>query len=461
LGAETFSERPDGPEAARIRTGTPYLRIAAVVAIAAGILGAGILGPHPSHDGAASSASVAPSPGSTAVALVEPTKPASRSGAPEDGPRQLQAITGLRQVPQVPGETLTRLPLQITSQSFAIVGTRLFYVVETDRIESSVIDSAADPQTLVTVGQCQAIDEIAAAGRSLLYVVTFPGGPSATIGRCAGFDQMNWEIWLMDLPTGHTHKVASGIRQTPSSDVAEVPIHIALTADSYAFDRPVDVADPDSPETVEVHAMDGRLLWSASTGGHVADVLLGGGKLAVVTQPLLALGTQTLWLADSGRPRLLEVAEQVTSAALSADGSFLSWDTLLQVGFSSDSFVPNIGIEDTRSGAASFLPQPTTADIEFPSEPIVSLTAHGVVAAWFATAPDGTVYPAFSRLEEVVSGSGSGVDPRALEPAGRSGFLVGVQQPVWMTVQGSSLIWVAEGIDGRSAIAFEANLDNL
>ena len=461
LGAQTLTEEPVGTESTRIRTGRPYLRVAAVAAIAAGILSVGILGPHPSQKVASASVSAAPT-GSTAVALVEPTPPpAAASIDPDEGPRQLQAITGLRQVTQVPGETLTWLPLQITSRSFGIVGKRLFYVVDTDRIESSVLDSAADVQTLVTVPRCQAINQIASAGNSLMYVVTFATGPSVTIGSCAGFGQTTWEIWLMDLPTGHTHKVASGIRQTPGIDVAEFPIHIALTASSYAFDRPNDVADSGGPETVEVHAIDGRMLWTASTTGHVADVLLGGGKLAVITQqPRPALGTETLWLAGSGKPRLLEVAEQVTSAALSADGSFLSWDTLLQVGLSSQSFVPNIGIEDTRSGAVTFLPQPTTADIAVSSEPIVSLTAHGALAAWFATAPDGTAYPAFSRLA-AAPGAGTALGSEVPATAGRSGFLESAQQPVWMTVQGNSLIWVAEGRDGWSAIAFEADLTNL
>jgi hypothetical protein len=151
LGPQTLTEEPVGPESTRLHTGRPYLRIAAVVAIAAGILSVGILGPHPNQNAASSSASVAPSPGSTAVALAQPSAPAPASGAPGDAARQLQAITGLQQVTQIPGETLTWLPLQITSRSFGIVGKRLFYVVAGDRIESSVIDSTADPQTLVTV----------------------------------------------------------------------------------------------------------------------------------------------------------------------------------------------------------------------------------------------------------------------------------------------------------------------
>jgi hypothetical protein len=463
LGTQTLFEGPDGPEATRIRAGKPYLRIAAVAAIAAGILAVGILGPHPSPNAASASATVAPSPGSTAIARVpEPTSAAAGpSGTPEDGPRQLQAITGLRQVAQVPGETLTWLPLQITSRSFGIIGRRLFYVVAGNRLESSVLDSTADPQTLVTVSSCQAINQVAAAGNSLLYVVTFPAGPSATIGGCDGFGQITWELWLMDLPTGHTQKVASGIRQTPGIGVAEFPIHIALTASSYAFDRPDDIADSGGPETVEVHAIDGRALWTATAGGHVADVVLGGDRLAVITQqPWPDLGTETLWLADSGQPRLVEIAQGVGSASLTSDGAFLSWDTLLQVGLSLQSVTPDIGIEDTRSGVVTFLPQPVTADLQVSSDPRVSVTAHGGVATWFATAPDGTVYPAFSWLA-AAPGAGAAPGAEAGAASWRSGFLESAQQPVWMAVDGSSLIWVAEGRDGWSAIAFEADLDNL
>jgi hypothetical protein len=366
----------------------------------------------------------------------------------------------------VPGETITWLPLQITSRSLGIVGKRLFYVVAGDRIESSTIDSTADPQTLVTVPSCQAINQIAAAGNSLLYVVTFPAGPAATVGGCDGFGQITWALWLMDLRTGDARKVAQGLRQTAGIDVAEFPIHMAITDTAYAFDRPNSVADAGGPETVEVHAIDGRTVWTTQTEGHVADVMLGGGELAVVTQkPWPTLGTETLWLADSSHPELREVSLTVSSASLSADGAYLSWDVNLHVGLSRQSLVPDVGIEDTRSGKVTFLPPPTTADVVGSSNPTVSVTGRGVVVAWFATAPDGTVYPAFSWLGSAAAAaggaSGAGGGPGSEIGAIDSGFLESVQLPVWMAVEGGSLIWVAEGRDGWSAVAFEVSLDRL
>ncbi len=85
----------------------------------------------------------------------------------------------------------------------------------------------------------------------------------------------------------------------------------------------------------------------------------------------------------------------------------------------------------------------TTTVSPLTASPVVALTSQGFLIGWLGTAADGTVYPAFNWL------------------GGSSGFLESVQQPMWITVSGTTLVWVAEGLDGWSAVAFEADLSAL
>jgi hypothetical protein len=436
----------DGPEPDRIRLGRPYLKIAAVVALAAGILGLGYLGPHPATHVTAQPSSqspISPVP-SPAVARADPTAVPSATPTP-DSPRLLQALTGLPQVGRASSETISWLPLQITSKSPSVVGNRLFYVVGGDHVESSVLGSTADPKVLVSVPRCQMINQIAAAGGYLAYVVTFPGRPSATVGGCDGFGQVTWSLWLVNLATGSVREVASGLRQSDDIGVAETPIHIALTPSAYAFDRPDAGTGSSTAATVEVHSMDGRTLWTTRTDARVTQVMLGGDELGVVTQQVApGVVTSTLWLADPAHPRLREVARPASSASLSPDGAYLTWDLEVITGLSRGSVMPDVGVEETASGKFTFLDPPTTTDGNAPTQPIVSTTPKGPIVAWFAASPSGTLYPAFYWLA-----------------SGKSGFLESVQQPVWMAIVGSSLIWVAEGADGWSSTAFAADLSAL
>ena len=425
----------DEPESTRLRLGRPYLRIAVVVAFAAGILGLGYFGPHAGP----SASSGSPSPSESRSAALAPG--ATQTLVPGSGPQQLTAVTGLTQMAGVPGEQISWLPLQITSDKPALVGRRLFYVVGGDRIESSMLGSNTDPQTLVTTPRCQAINQLVAAGNYLLYVITEPAGPAASIGGCDTFGGvLGWTLKLVDLRTGASRTLAQGQRLRTSIDIDEFPIHVAATATAYAFDRPNAASDSGGDETVEVHSFDGRTLWTTTSQGHVADVSLGGDELAVVTQtPWPKRGTSVLWLANAANHQLLEISQPASSASLSADGLYLTWDLTLRVGLS-PTLRPDIAVMDTASGDTTFLPLLTTAGPLTTARPVVTRTVRGPLVSWLATAPDGTVYPAFSWL------------------GGRSGFLESVQQPVWTALQGTTMVWVAEGRDGWSAVAFEADL---
>lgn len=68
----------------------------------------------------------------------------------------------------------------------------------------------------------------------------------------------------------------------------------------------------------------------------------------------------------------------------------------------------------------------------------------GPMVAWFATAPGETVYPAFRH----VGSSGGAV-------------LSSFQEPIWLAVQGSTLIWVAVSADGSSTEAYAVDVSGL
>lgn len=419
-----------------------------VIALAAGIVGLGYFGPHPTP-AATSPASASPlaaaptgAPSASPTNAPAPAVAPGTTGVVPGGIEALAGLTGLTQVtPPLDRITTSWLPLQITSRSLGVIGRRLFYIVTTDRIELSVIGSSADPVTVVTVPACEAVNQLAAAGDWLAWVVTSPAGSAEGTSGCTSLGQISWSLWLLDLRGGSPRKVASGVREETSADVAEFPTHVALTEAAYAFDRPAAANDPGQGETVEVHAIDGTLLWSSPIQAPVTDVMLGGSKLAVVTQnagqgsPKL-----TLWVSNARQPVLREEAQPATSASLSADGTYLAWDLTLTTGLSRGSAMSDVEIESLASGQITFLTAPTTADLFEPTQPAVASTASGALVAWFATAPEGTVYPAF-RLTR-----------------GGGGLLESVQLPVWLHVDGSTLMWVAESSDGWSAMAFAVDL---
>ena len=337
------------------------------------------------------------------------------------------------------------LPGQMSSTSMAIVGLRLFYIVDGDRIQSTEVGSSGLRPTIVSVPKCQGINQLAAAGHVLAFVVTSPGGTSSQVGSCGDPTSVAWSLWLFDLTDGSTRQVAGGVRDSSSIETAEFPIHIALTATAYAFDRPPSSAAGGPGETVEVHSLDGRSLWTSRTSRPVVDVMLGGGTLAVLTDVVdPTQGSLDLWRSDAAHPTLRRVDGPASSASLSPDGSYLAWDVPPLPAEPATAPRPVVGIEKLDPGTIQFQATLTRADAPAPRRPIVSATAHGLVLAWLATTLHGAVYPAFRYV-----GGGDGA------------VLPSLQQPVWMNVSGSTLVWVAESADGWSKAAFAVDLSTL
>lgn len=337
------------------------------------------------------------------------------------------------------------LPGQVSSPSMAVLGLRLFYIVDGDQIRSTQVGSSGLRSTIASVPKCQGIDQLAAAGHELSYVVTSPGGTSSQAGGCGGPSAVSWSIWLLDLNDGSLRQIASGVRDSSSTEIARFPIHMALTATAYAFDRPPPSAAGGPGETVEVHSLDGRTLWTSRTARSVVDVMLGGGTLAVLTDSVDPNGgSLDLWRSDAAHPDLRRVDEPASSASLSPDGSYLAWDLPPQPVEAATAPRPVVGIETLDPGTIQFQATLTRTEAPAPRHPIVSATAHGLVLAWFATTPGGAVYPAFRYV-----GGGDGA------------VLPSLQQPVWMNVTGSTLVWVAESADGSSKVAEAIDLSTL
>jgi hypothetical protein len=337
------------------------------------------------------------------------------------------------------------LPGQVSSQSMAVVGGRLFYVVDGDRIQATDLGSDGSRQTLASVPSCQGINQLAAAGHLLAYVVTSPGGPTAQVGACDRPAQVSWSVWLLDLGGGRPTRVANGTRDASSTSELEFPIHVALTPTAYAFDRPPSSAAAGPGETVEVHSIGGQLLWTSRTARPVADVMLGGNTLGILTYVVTqADGWLDLWRSDAANPVPHMVDGPASSASISQDGAYLAWDLPPVVVRPALLPQPVVGIETLSQGTIEFPSTPTTSDMPVARHAVVSATARGLVMAWLATAPGGAVYPAFRY---VAGGVGA--------------VLPSLQQPFWLNVDGGTLTWVAESSDGWLKEASSVNLSSL
>jgi hypothetical protein len=420
-----------------------------VLAVAAGVIGAGYLGPR-------TSPRETPAPGTTLVAegpTVAPRAVPSAATSVSPGPHQ-DPLSGLTQVDLLPGQLReTWLPGQVTSQSMAVVGTSLFFIVGGDRIESTAVGGDGSRQTLAQVPACQGINQLAAAGHELAYVVTSPGGPTAQVLDCGGAGKVNWSVWLLDLNGGRPRQVAQGVRPVTSIDVAEFPVHLAVTESAYAFDRPPTSAAAGPGETVEVHALNGRLLWSSHTQKPVAGVMLGGGTLAILTATSSpTAGGDDLFTSDAAHPDPAPVEQPARSASLSSDGLHLTWDvayqgpwdTTFQGPFPGPNQPNAVAVETIGSGVAQVLVTITDRVAPAPLRPAVSSASRRVLVTWFATTSDGKIYPAIRYAD-----------------GGNGAFLPSLQEPVWMTVQDGTLFWVAEGAGGWSKVAFAVDLASL
>ena len=428
----------DGPDADRLQVGRrrPYLQIAVVVASAVAIVSAGYLGPH-----------VPP-----AVPSASPGASSAASGLASAGPTplrnldldQIAASIGLRPIRNVPDEKVTELPLQISSAP-AVSGDRLFFVVAHQTLESKVIGSTADPISLATVGQCKTITAVAAAGDSLMYLVTGTESPKRTPAGCDPAARILWWLELMDLRATSTRVVANGSRAKVGVAFDSLPIRFSITPTAYAFDRPNDETRVNGPETVEVHGLDGRLLWQTTASAHVDDLDLAGDRLAVITQPSWpAPGVRMFVTSTATNPAFTEVSESPESVVLSADGRYSAWNVTLRMGINPEVVSSDVAVNDWTTGGWTFVYPSVVADGVVAMSPDVLATASGPFVAWLSIAPDGSVHPAFNWPGRNLSG-----------------FLESAQQPVWLAVSGNSLVWVAESSDGWSSAVYSADISNL
>jgi hypothetical protein len=426
-----------GPIEGQARLPGPHLRVGAVIGLGAVIVALGYFGSRPVPP-------PGPSPVASNVAIDAPSVAASAPGTlPTLDPNSYGSVSGLTPVEPLASQLLqSELPPQVNGRSLAAIGLDLYYVVQGSLVETSRIGSTTDPRILASASRCEAINQLAAAGDTLAWVVTSPAGPSAAVDACGSPAVMTWTIWLLDLNGGKPHQVARGTRAAVSMDVAEYPTHLALSDSAYAFDRPTDAKAPSAGTTVEMHELGGKLVRSIQSQGTVDSVMLGGTRLAVLTADGTgSSATRSLWVADIARSELTEVAQPASSASISPDGSWVLWDLLPFTSTAAGVQRSAVRIESIDSGRMLSLNTLTGSDIAAPLQPSISLTRAGPAIAWFATTPGGAVYPAFR-----FAGGGDG------------GILSSVQLPFWLDVQGSSLIWVARGRDGWFTTAFEVDL---
>ena len=330
----------------------------------------------------------------------------------------------------------------VTGRSLAAIGTRIFYVVDSNKIQSTVIGSNVEPQLLVSVSSCRTISQIAAAGDLLAYVETHPVGAPLDASGCGRPTSVAWSIWLSDLQGDQPRQVTSGVRLARSEEIRLYPVHLALSASTYAYEIPLSAALMSPFQRVEVRStVDNRLLWSAQTDGGVSDILLGGSRLAVVTDgSLMTEARMELWTGDAAHPQLRCVGEPAASASISADGTYLAWDSRAPWERSLTTAQAALVVDKFDSESPQNILLPAALAAPEPLRPVVSSGLTGPIVAWYATVGRGAVYPAF------------------LDAANQTGVaLFSVQSPAWIDLQGSTLIWVSEDLGGVS-IAFAADL---
>jgi hypothetical protein len=192
-----------------------------------------------------------------------------------------------------------------------------------------------------------------------------------------------------------------------------------------------------------VHSIDGGLLWSSKTQRPVAEVMLGGGTLAILTDVVdRSAGAVDLWVSNEADPNPAPVDQPAGLASLSPDGSHLAWAVAPQAPFPANE--PDVAVETVALGLEVPLVTPTDRGSPAPLRPDISSTSRGLLVTWFATAPGGAVYPAIRYV-----GGGNGV------------VLPSFQEPVWMRAQAGTLFWVSESADGWSKAVFAVNLSTL
>jgi hypothetical protein len=366
-------------------------------------------------------------------------------------------LAGVPTVTPPPGALLSsRLPAQISSgRALAALGTRLFYVLNGGSIGSTVIGTPRSDKVVVTLPHCQSVSQIAAAGHTLAYVVVEPVGATGGSAGCRGDSLVAWSLWLLDLQSGTRRQVASGGAMPSFVDQYDFPVHIALSDATFAFDLPTGSFDfaghnLNDPDAIEVHSLDGTLRWISPVGQRIVSVMLGGNRLAVLTAAGSGGGTQdTLWVADPTQTEPRQVSEPAASAALSPDGRYLAWD-LPSGNLGGGPIVAGVpGVQSAIGikglGSDDPLPSsvPSGEQSGQPLDPVVTSTPRGPLVAWLAGSSNGNGYVVFRRSWEI---GGS-----AVPSTGR---------PAWLSIQGGSLVWVANS-GGNPSQAFALDLSRL
>ena len=365
-------------------------------------------------------------------------------------PWVIEGLPGLAQISPVPFElAYSILPSGVSSRSLAAIGLRIFYVVDQKRIESTVVGWSRQPQVVATAPACYTINQVVAAGHEVAYVMSWPiGMPLETTG-CGSPASTAWSLWLLDLQVGDSRPVAAGVTSGGTGRAGLAPVHVALSDKAYAFERSASTVlpgqsagpatgNPAAAEVIEVHSLvDGSLLWSTPSDEPVADVMLGGSRLAVLETAPDGLGAgYRLQVADEADPALRTVASPASAAAISADGSYLAWDV-----DGGDGNATGVALRDLSSGQTVIVPARSSSSAPQPLDPAVSSSSLGPIVAWLATANGGSVYPAFRTPAD-----------------DRGTAIASVQVTAWVSLQGSVLIWAAAAADGSLGVAYALDL---
>ena len=392
--------------------------------MAVSIVAAGILGPHvPMRS--------APAPGSPRPSLAKMELPGVRE------PNPIFGLPGLAQLSPAPFDlAYSVLPNGILSRSVAAIGTRIFFIVDDNRIMSTVVGWSSQPTVLADAPACHSIDEIAAAGHEMAYVESWPIGLPFESSGCGSPSSMAWSIWLLDLQGGAPRLTSAGVASGQQA-ATRPDVHVAVGDTTYAYNRPGSSAGGGS--VIEVRSLsDNSLSWSTGTGGSVAALMLGGSHLAVLeSSPDPASAGPSLELADPAHPILRTVSHPGSAASISRDGSYLAWD----VPDEGPQTPGGVDVQVVGTGATTFVAAPSGATAPKPLQPVVSAAATGPIVAWRATADGGSVYPAFRTS--------------ANAPATA---IASAQTTAWVNLQGTMLLWIAAAVDGSLGVAYAIDL---
>ena len=390
--------------------------------LAVAIVAIGVLGPAPARP----SPSTGPSDPQLALG---PSPTPANSLYPE-----IASLTGVPRFFPAPTDIRTSWLAENVTLSLAADGTRLFFVTGGTTLQSTVIGSGSPPTVIATVPECQTIAQVAAAGNVLGFVETAPVGARSAAG-CVQSSSVAWSIWLSDINGAHKRRVASGVRQVNSDVTRAHPVRLGLTSRAFAYDRPNSPGLVPTGETIVVNDVaTGKRLWAVQTEAAVIDLMFGGSTIGVLDrEPALRLS-----IATEGSPGLTPFAFPLSSAALSDDGRYVSWDTVAD---SASGVASGLATTDLTSGVTSLLAVPSEADRPAPLRPTVATTGSGAAVAWFQTVKDGIVYPAVD-----ISGAATG------------GLYSTVQAPLWISLNGNIMTMVATDSDGRYTVAYAVDL---